>query len=132
MLLSVSAARLGERRFRSEDSRRSGPEVTAENRRRVRAQPVVEHARVYGAEIGLVPDVAALVLERRIGGRRIERCGGSVDAATDRAADRHHHARRAMVGTLAAVFRDAAPELGELQNQRLAEKTLVAEIGVEG
>ena len=70
----------------------------------IRAEPVVDDARVDGAEVDAVRDVAAVVLERGIARERIEIRRRAVQAAVDAAADRHHQAGRAVVGALAAVL----------------------------
>jgi hypothetical protein len=37
-----------------------------------------------------------------------------------------------MVGALAAILRDAAPKLGELQHKRIVQQSLVTKVRVEG
>ena len=48
-----------------------------------------------------------------------------------RSPDGHHDPGCAMVGALAAVFRNPPAELRELQYQRVVEEALVLKIGVE-
>jgi hypothetical protein len=94
------------------------PEVAAEDRHRIRAKPPVENPRIHCAKIRLVPDVAAAVLQRRIGRIGIKRCCRAVNAPADWSSNGHHDPGCAMVGALAAVFRNPPAELRELEYQR--------------
>ena len=87
--------------------------------------------RVYGAEIGLDSACRSAVFQRGVLGSARQRRRRAVDAAAHLAADGHHHARGAVVGAAAAVFVDAAAELGELQHQRVVHQPLIAEILIE-
>src|SRR4051794_24083154 len=86
----------------SDECQRCLPEISTQYRHRVRAEPVVEDARVHGAEIGLERDVVAAVLERGIADR-VERGGGAVEAALDAAAQCEHQTCGAVVVAGAAV-----------------------------
>jgi len=109
----------------------AGAEVAAEDRHRGGAEPIVQNPRVDRPEVGLIPHIAAVVLESRIAQIGIERRRCSIDAAAHRTADRHHHGRRAMIGAAASVLRNPATKLRELQDQRFREQPLVAKIVVE-
>jgi hypothetical protein len=78
-----------------------------------------------------VPNVASVVLESRVPRIGIERCRRAVNAAAHRPADRHHRARGAVIGPLAAVLLDTPAEFRELKDQRFPEQPLVAQVGVE-
>src|ERR1700737_536993 len=115
-----------------DDVRSAGPEVAGKNLRRISAQPVVDDLGIDGAEIRFVVHVVAAVFERRTAAVRIERRRRAVEAALHRAAKRQHDAGGAMVGAEASVFLNAPAELGKLQDHRLRQQSLIAEIVVEG
>src|SRR5688572_14493197 len=112
------------------DDRGTVSEISSENRHRIRPQPAVQHARVDRAEIGLEAHVSAAVLQR--GRRRVERGRRAVQPTAHAAADRHHRRGRAVIGALAAVFRHAPAKLGELNDQRVVQQSLIPQVGVEG
>src|SRR5579872_3103167 len=67
-------------------------ERPAKNRRRVQAQPIVQHRRIDRAEVGAESEITALLLVARL-----ERRIGAVNAAFNLLANRKSHAGRAMV-----------------------------------
>src|SRR5688572_9229959 len=119
-------------RMRSYNGRGAGAEVAAQDAGGAGAQPFVEHLGIHRPEVGLVLDVATIVLERRVRGRRVERGRRPVDAAAHAAAHGHHHRSRAVVRAAAAVLADPPAELRELQHERVVQQTLVAQVVVEG
>ncbi len=84
------------------------PEVAAKNRGRIGAEPAIDDARINRAEIGFVPHVGGVVLQRRIAGIGRERWRGAVDAAPHAAANGHHHAGSAVIGAATSVLRQSA------------------------
>src|SRR5438128_2533623 len=86
-------------------------EVAAEDAGGAGAEPVVDDLRVHRSKVGLVVDVARVVLERRVLRIRAQARRGSVEAAADAAAQDHHHRRGAVIGAAAAVLGDAPAEL---------------------
>src|SRR3989442_2624110 len=106
-------------------------EVPVQQRGGIGAEPAVDDARVHRPEIGFVVHVAGVVLERRVLGVRVEIRRRAEQPAADASAHHQHGRRRAVIGALAAVFADAAPELREAQDQRVLEESLVLEIVVE-
>ena len=106
------------------------PEVAAEDRHRIRAKPPIENLRIHCAEICFARTSPPLFSSVGLDGL------GSRDAAVPwmpayAPPDGHHDPGCAMVGALAAVFRNPPAELRELQYQRVVEEALVLKIGVK-